>query len=77
MTRSDVALLLAPLPLSPLLLALAACASEPERAGRSGEPRPSPFRFEMASAAALGEPMRYLEGGIATWEEAGQPVDNR
>lgn len=167
MARSDVALLL---PFAPLLLVLTACASEPERSGRSGRTQPSPFGFELAMAgagaatagdgedapvpalipltpeelaariragnvrlidvrtaeevaegtipgaehvpldsfdpaaivsadgrevvfycrtgrrsaiagerlaAAVGGPVRHLEGGILAWEEAGQPVESR
>lgn len=50
MTRRDLALLLSPLPLSPLLLALAACGSDQERADRLRKEVPSPFWFEMAMA---------------------------
>jgi hypothetical protein len=69
--------LLSHLPLSPLLLTLAACASEPEGAGRSGRTQASPLGFEMASAEALGGPLRHREGGTLVWVEANQSLDNR
>ncbi len=78
MARGDFALLL---PLSPVLLALASCASEPEAAERSGEARSSPFDFEMAmagagAAARVGTPPRQHEGRIIAGQEAGQPGDH-
>ena len=75
MTRSDFAVLL---PLAPLLLTLAACASEPERAGRSGRAQPSPFGFEMAStASAVDGQVRRRDGGILVRQEVGQPLGRR
>lgn len=67
MEHNDLALLLSPLPLSPLLLALAACGSEQERAGRSHRPAPSPFGSEIAMAGA----------GTANDREAAVPALNR
>lgn len=52
MTRADLALLLSPLPLAPLMLVLAACGSEPDGADSAREGPASPFGFEMAMAGA-------------------------
>ncbi len=52
MTRADLALLLSPLPLAPLMLVLAACGSEPDRADGARRGSPPPFGFEMAMAGA-------------------------
>lgn len=52
MTRRDLALRLTPLPLAPLMLALAACGAEPDRAGAGRGGSGSPFGFELAMAGA-------------------------
>lgn len=52
MLRRDLALLLAPVPLAPLMLVLAACGSEPEPAGGGRGGSSSPFGFELAMAGA-------------------------
>ena len=55
MTRNRFALLLSPLPLAPLLLALAACGGEAGESGGKRDAPSAPFGFELAAAGAAGD----------------------
>lgn len=54
MTRTDFAFLMSPLPLAPLMLALAACGGESGE-GRKGDAPAGPLGFELAMAATTDD----------------------
>lgn len=68
MKRRDLALLLSPLPLAPLMLALAACGTEPGRPGGGRGGSGSPFGFEMAMAGAAAATADAAEGRVSALE---------
>lgn len=55
MNRNDAALLLSPVPLAPLLLALAACGDDAGASDGGRESGAAPFGFELAFAGTAGD----------------------
>lgn len=55
MTRKDFALLLSPLPLAPLMLALAACGGDQGESGSKRDAPSAPLGFELAMAGTAGD----------------------
>jgi rhodanese-related sulfurtransferase len=55
MTRKDFALLMSPLPLAPLLLALAACGGEPDGPREKRDAPSVPLGFELAMAGSADD----------------------